>query len=166
MNKRKLDFRKATTKDIEVIEKIYAYARNYMRKNGNLTQWGDNQPLQETILSDIKNGNLFLVLNPNICAVFAFIIGSDKTYNLIEEGAWLNDEPYGVIHRVASDGSTSGIMEAVIDYCQMQINNIRIDTHSDNKTMQHILEKNGFIKCGRIYVEDGSPRIAYHKVSR
>ena len=27
--------------------------------------------------------------------------------------------------------------------------------------MQHVLEKNGFVPCGIIYVEDGSPRIAY-----
>ena len=30
--------------------------------------------------------------------------------------------------------------------------------------MQHILEKNGFVSCGTIYVADGSPRIAYQKV--
>jgi RimJ/RimL family protein N-acetyltransferase len=44
-----------------------------------------------------------------------------------------------------------------------QIPNIRIDTHRDNAIMQHLLEKNGFVKCGIIYVEDGSPRIAYQK---
>ena len=28
--------------------------------------------------------------------------------------------------------------------------------------MQKQIEKSGFKKCGTIYVEDGSPRIAYH----
>ena len=42
---------------------------------------------------------------------------------------------------------------------------LRADTHADNKIMQHLLEKNGFTKCGIIHVEDGTPRIAYQKMS-
>ena len=34
-----------------------------------------------------------------------------------------------------------------------------------NKIMQHLLEENGFTKCGIIHVEDGTPRIAYQKMS-
>jgi len=32
--------------------------------------------------------------------------------------------------------------------------------------MQHLLEKNGFVRCGRIFVANGSSRIAYHKVKK
>lgn len=35
--------------------------------------------------------------------------------------------------------------------------------HKDNKITRHLIEKNGFAKCGIIYVADGSPRIAYEK---
>ena len=42
---------------------------------------------------------------------------------------------------------------------------VRADTHADNKIMQHLLEENGFTKCGIIHVEDGTPRIAYQKMS-
>ena len=38
---------------------------------------------------------------------------------------------------------------------------MRGDTHEDNLPMQRVLEKNGFQRCGTIFVEDGSPRIAY-----
>lgn len=38
---------------------------------------------------------------------------------------------------------------------------IRIDTHADNKTMQHLIEADGFTRCGIIYIADGTPRIAY-----
>ena len=34
----------------------------------------------------------------------------------------------------------------------------------DNKIMQKVLLKNGFQETGIIYVEDGTPRIAYEKV--
>lgn len=42
-------------------------------------------------------------------------------------------------------------------------NSCAIDTHKDNKITRHLIEKNGFAKCGIIYVADGSPRIAYEK---
>ena len=29
--------------------------------------------------------------------------------------------------------------------------------------MQHLLEKNGFVRCGIIYVANGTPRIAYQR---
>ena len=42
--------------------------------------------------------------------------------------------------------------------------NLRIDTHEKNIPMQGCLAKNGFARCGIIYLEDGDPRIAYQKV--
>ena len=41
---------------------------------------------------------------------------------------------------------------------------LRCDTHADNATMQHTLEKNGYIRCGTIYLADGAPRIGYERV--
>ena len=40
---------------------------------------------------------------------------------------------------------------------------VRIDTHRDNETMLHLIEKNGFIRCGIIIVDDGTERIAFQK---
>lgn len=48
-----------------------------------------------------------------------------------------------------------------MEHCQ----SLRADTHADNKIMQHLLEKNGFARCGIIHVEDGTPRVAYQKLS-
>jgi RimJ/RimL family protein N-acetyltransferase len=55
-------------------------------------------------------------------------------------------------------------MEAVLEFCFSKTDNIRIDTHDDNKTMQHILLKNGFTYCGIIYLKNGDERLAYQKV--
>ena len=47
-----------------------------------------------------------------------------------------------------------------------QLNNaesIRIDTHRDNIPMQKMLNKNGFIYCGIIYLLDGKERFAFEK---
>ena len=41
--------------------------------------------------------------------------------------------------------------------------NIRIDTHRDNRIMQHVLEKFGFTYCGIIYLLSGDERLAFQK---
>ena len=47
-------------------------------------------------------------------------------------------------------------MKEVENLCKgNRVNNIKIDTHKDNISMQKLLEKNGFKYCGIIYLEDG-----------
>ena len=155
--------RKSMMEDLPRMEEIFAYAREQMKKNGNPNQWGDHKPARETLIEDIKSQiSYVLVEEDHIFGTFVFFKGEDPTYHVIEDGAWLNDEHYGVIHRVASDGTKKGMMGYVADYAKAQIDNVRIDTHHDNHIMQCAVEKQGFKRCGIIYLEDGNPRIAYH----
>lgn len=153
--------RKATPWDLPRIREIYEMARQFMRKNGNHSQWGKGDEPEALIEEDICQGNLYVLEEADIHAVFAFIIGEDPTYQEIEEGNWKSEEPYAAVHRVASDGTVQGVLGHVMDYCSAQVPHIRIDTHTDNKVMQHVLEKYGFVSCGIVHVPDGSPRIAY-----
>ncbi len=74
-------------------------------------------------------------------------------------------EIYGVVHRIASDGSEKGIGSFCIRWALEQCGHLRIDTHGDNTVMQGMLEKLGFTHCGTIYVyEDNDPRLAYEKI--
>lgn len=155
--------RQATVQDLDRILEIYASARQFMRENGNPTQWGENHPPRELLEADIAAGQLFVCTQGDrVQAVFAFILGGDPTYGYIEDGAWLDDAPYGAVHRIASSGEVPGMFARCIDYCAQSCSSIRIDTHADNKIMQRLCEKYGFVRCGTIYIEDGSPRIAYH----
>lgn len=160
-------FRGAVRGDLPQILKIYAHARAVMKASGNPTQWGDNFPPQELLEEDIDSNRLFLyVVNGQIEAVFAFILGADPTYAVIEDGQWLDDTlPYGTVHRLASAGKQKGVGKAVLDWSMEHCQSLRADTHADNKIMQHLLEKNGFARCGIIHVEDGTPRVAYQKLS-
>ena len=153
--------RKATLSDLPRIREIYEIARQFMRKNGNHLQWGKGDEPEALIEEDICQGNLYVLEEADIHAVFAFIIGEDPTYLEIEEGSWKSEEPYAAVHRVASDGTVQGVLGHVMDYCSAQVPHLRIDTHKDNKVMQHVLEKYGFVSCGIVHVRDGSPRIAY-----
>ncbi|MBF0714144.1 N-acetyltransferase [Gemella sp. GH3] len=154
--------RLAREEDIEKILKIYTIARCFMRKNNNRSQWVNNYPSKELLIEDISRNQLYVQCdNDDIYGVFAFIIGEDITYNFIE-GNWLNNDVYGTIHRTASDGTRKNVMRDCINFCKLQIDNLRIDTHKDNGLMQELILKNNFKYCGIIYVSDGSPRLAYH----
>ncbi len=154
--------RLANNTDIEILLDIYKKAREFMRANGNLTQWPDTYPNADVLRDDIKKGELFVFEeNGRVHGVFAFILGNDPTYDVIEDGAWLSDSAYGTIHRIASDGSIKGLFDQCISYCKQSINHLRIDTHQYNKTMQYVIKKNGFQYCGIIYTDNGSPRVAF-----
>lgn len=155
--------RKAIAADLPFLEELYENARKRMRESGNPNQWGNSHPLIENLIRDCENGNSYVVIESGrIIGAFAFIVGDDPTYKVIE-GKWLNDEKYGTIHRAAGSAEAKGVMNFITNYCKDIVPNIKIDTHADNKIMQHILEKQGFTKCGVIYAADGTPRIAYQK---
>ena len=158
-----LSVRPARTEDIPEILALYDAARARMRTLGNRSQWINGYPGAKDVLNDIQSGTGFVIEDGrSVCGVFAFLVGEDPTYRIIEDGAWPNARPYGTIHRIAGKENTHGIFQQCVRYCLTVISELRVDTHSDNALMRHVVEKNGFIRCGIIHLEDGSPRIAYH----
>ena len=166
-----LTIRKTEEKDLPRVMEIYAQARRRMHEGGNIHQWV-NRPYLSTVENDIRNGCGYVLADEDDVprAVFAFILGEDPTYTVIEDGAWLNDAPYGTIHRIARSENVKNVLEKVLSFCEEQVGNIRIDTHEDNAPMLHLLDKLGFERCGIIYVEDDmsdhSPRVAFQKEFR
>lgn len=159
-----MEIRKAVIDDLNEIMDIYAHARSYMAKTGNPNQWGNGYPSRALVSRDIEQGiSHVAVQDGRIEAVFVYFAGEDSVYRVIEDGSWLNDMPYGVIHRIASRGKVKGVGSFCMKWGFAQCGNLKMDTHDDNVVMQHVLEKNGFRRCGRIFLEDGSPRIAYQK---
>lgn len=156
--------RLATFSDLPRILEIYAEAREFMRQNGNPNQWWDYHPAESILREDIPKQQLFVCeAEGEIGGVFAYIPGTDPTYLRIDGGSWLNDEPYGVIHRIAVAVRGQGIAARCFDWALAQCPNLRIDTHRDNAPMQRALEKYGFQYCGIIHIFNGDERIAYHK---
>lgn len=164
-----MEIRKANFSDFENILNIYDIARQYMVKNGNPNQWAKNNwPPQDLVMKDIEDGKSYVCINDdNIVAVFYYDFGYkiEPTYNIIENGEWIGNDNYGVVHRIATDGTVKGVGSFCINYAYNQCKHLRIDTHEDNIPMQKLLEKNNFVKCGIIYVgENKSPRIAFEKI--
>ena len=161
-----MKIRLACLDDLDEILEIYDYAKKFMVETGNPTQWAGGYPQRELLEDDIANGGLYVVTDgENICGVFYFVIGPDPTYAIIENGAWHSEKNYGTIHRIAGNGA-GGIFGAALDFCRKQIDYLRIDTHEDNKVMQHVVTKHGFKPCGIIYTDDGTPRIAFDRLEQ
>ena len=161
-----MEVKRADMTDLSMIEEIYETARNFMRNTGNSSQWGDGYPKKELIISDIESGNLYTVSeNGSILAVFYFRIGEDPTYITIKDGAWKNDLPYGVIHRiaVAENAHGKGVSRFCFDFAFDMCGNVKIDTHEDNAPMKRALQKCGFEYCGIINLENGDSRIAFQR---
>ncbi|PTW02778.1 RimJ/RimL family protein N-acetyltransferase [Halanaerobium saccharolyticum] len=166
-----MNFVRAEIEEIPEIMKIIKAAQKYLKEQG-IDQWQNNYPNPETLKKDIEAGNSYIIKKEGkIIAVAAVIFGEDPTYNLIEEGSWLADGLYGVIHRaaVAPEYKGQGIISIIYRKtfkmgANLGADSIRIDTHQDNLAMRRAIEKAGFNYCGIIYTKDGSPRLAYEKL--
>lgn len=105
-------FRRATMADLQTMLKIYEHARKLMASNGNPTQWGDKFPREEVVRDDVESQRTVLLVDTvdgeeRVLAQFALCPGIDPTYVNID-GAWLDDDPYVTIHRIASSGLAKG----------------------------------------------------------
>ena len=159
----KTEIRKTTLQDVDTVLDVFAAAKRYMRANGNASQWGDEYPYRSIVTYDIACGSSYVMLeNGEIVGTFALFLGEDESYRVIEDGAWHLDQPYGTIHRLASNGKARGVSKACFDFCTAKVGYLRADTHADNRPMQRLLEAYGFRRCGVIHgAVDGGERIAY-----
>ena len=162
--------RPATEADIPAVLPVFEAAKAIMRADGNHDQWGaPGFPGDALLLRDIARGGGYVIsseaeggVEKSIVAYFALLPSPEPTYSHID-GAWLTDEPYGVIHRIASYPEVHGIFSAIIDFAAARYLHLRIDTHRDNRIMQHLIDAAGFTYCGIIWLEDGTERLAYER---
>ena len=166
-----MEIRKSKPEDLDRIMAIYARARDFMASTGNPKQWGTNKwPPRELVENDIAVQKSYVCIeNDEVEAVFYYDFGPhvEPCYDVIHEGRWSVDSPYGVVHRIASSGKCKGAGAFCITWAFEQSGHLRIDTHPDNHVMQKLLGKLGFSRCGIIYVkQDPDPRLAFEKISR
>lgn len=155
----------AKEEELSRILEIYDIAKAYMRESGNPNQWNGAYPDPELLREDIRKQRLYVIKKDGrIHGVFMLLLEEEPTYSFIEDGSWREGEtPYGTIHRLAGDGEVKGLFAKCVAFCEGKVKYLRADTHFDNHTMQHLLEKNGFERRGIIYLKNGDSRIAYQK---
>ena len=166
--------RKTTNDDIKNVMPIFEEARKTIAALG-IDQWQNGYPSEEVILADIERDQAYVCeLNGAVCGTFAMLSDGEPTYDRIYEGHWLTgdeSEDYVAIHRVAISVASrgSGLSGQIIAYATEFATNLgrkslRIDTHRGNVVMRRMLEKNGFLHCGTIFLESGDERVAYEKI--
>ncbi len=152
--------------DLPLIMDMIANSRAIMRANGNASQWGD-YPKPETILDDIAHHAHFIVEDNGIpVGSFTLLNTPEPTYDTIYDGSWMDDTtPYRTIHRLACAPGVHGIARQVFEWSEQQTASIRVDTHTDNHIMLHIIQKLGYTYCGIVHMTDGTPRNAFQKMT-
>lgn len=140
------------------------------RKQEGSTQWQDGYPNTAVIQQDIISNNAYVgVVGDTIIGYAAVIFEDDPSYGTIE-GAWLNTEPYVVIHRLAVSQTTvykgigTWMMQAIEDLVVNRgYHNIKVDTNYDNDAMRRVFDKLGYLYCGEVIMRTGI-RMAFQKV--
>ena len=156
-----MQVRLTTEADLERVMEIYHGAQAFMAAHGNPTQWRNVYPTPEIVQEDIALRRGYVCEeNGHLYAAFMLLEGEDPNYRRID-GAWLNDLPYQTLHRVASSGERKGMVDFIVQWALTRCDNLRGDTHADNLPMQRAFERNGFRRCGIVWMQDGTERIAY-----
>ncbi len=168
-----LNIKKTTKSDIDRIMIILGEARKSMGKLG-IDQWQYGYPTRDIVKEDVAVGMSYVVReegDDEIYATFCIKEGGEPTYANIYEGVWMTKGDYVAIHRIAvcdakrGTGMSDKILEFIIDECKKKgIYSIKVDTHRGNIPMLKFVERNGFVRCGIIYLADGEERIAFEKV--
>ena len=165
--------RKSCAADLPSLMPIFEEARGTIAALG-IDQWQNGYPSEQVVLADIEKGRSYLSeFDGKICGTFAMIDDGEPTYDKIYDGEWLTGESdsYIAIHRVAISVASrgSGLSGKIIAYAEefakgLGRKSLRIDTHRGNVVMRRRLEKNGFVFCGVIYLENGDERVAYERI--
>ena len=133
------------------LEEIMEFISNvvYQMQSEGLDHWGDDYPNRTVFLNDIKNQNLYLMVeNDEIIAVIAITDDLEPQYSEID---WEDSKGKVLeVHRLAVHPrwQRKGVARALMDYAErfaMENNftSIRLDTYSENLIALNFYEKRG-----------------------
>lgn len=164
-----MEIRLAHPNEVTAIMGLIEDARAFLADSGS-NQWqGENgYPDATDIIEDIMQAQAWVgLLDGQVVAYAAVIDGHDEAYDAIYDGKWQHDNyRYIAFHRIAVAASHRGqqvtqtFLQGLIEWHKGP--DFRCDTHEKNVIMQHILEKLGFVYCGKVPI-DGE-RLAYQKI--
>lgn len=164
-----MKLRTATIDDVPEIWNIIQFAIAQRKADGS-DQWQYGYPNEQSILADINNQHGYVIEENGIILLYAAIIfGIDEAYNEIE-GAWLNDNDYVVLHRLAiaeiakGRGIAMHLFKEVETLAQSKnVYNIRVDTNYDNIPMLKLMDRLHYIYCAEVQMGGGT-REAFQKI--
>ncbi|MDG3132247.1 GNAT family N-acetyltransferase [Streptococcus suis] len=162
-----MEIRLAHPNEIKAIEKLFKDARSFLASL-EIDQWQGEYPNERNIFDDILSGQGYVgLLDGKVVAYTAVHRGQEEEYEAIYDGNWRHNHPvYTTFHRIAVSQEVRGqriaqtFLQGLIE--GQKGPDFRCDTHQQNKIMQHILTKLGYVYCGKVPI-DGE-RLAYQKI--
>lgn len=153
------NIRPAEEKEIPQLVEIFTKAKEYMRSQGNMEQWSGEYPGEEVLKEDIAKGWSMVIEHcGQIVGTFCMMTTPEPTYATLPISG-----PYVTLHRIASDGRISGIVDAAVGYAMASGRTVMIDTHPDNRAMLKSIRRCKMTPIGKITLPDGTPRLAFKK---
>jgi ribosomal protein S18 acetylase RimI-like enzyme len=146
--------RRATREDLNEVMRCIRRVVPLMRESGNL-QWDNDYPSISVFKSDIENGLLWVAQIGQCVAGFAAIT-TDQSPEYADVG-WDITESAIVVHRLAVDPDFRGcgvaaalMLQAEIVGMEKGIQVVRVDTNSQNRATQKLLQKLEYVCAGEI----------------
>lgn len=163
----KLGLSLATIEQAQLCFDLLSSGREYQRQCG-FVQWEDGYPQIETVQNDILNQKGYIFTVDGAVAGYISIGYSDEPAYQEIDGAFRAQDEYAVFHRITlgkefrAKGLAREIIALAENHAKASVSYVRIDTHKDNEIMRKILQRCGYVYCGKVYLR-GSERKAYDK---
>lgn len=154
--------------EAEACYAVLEAGREFQKRQG-FEQWTKTYPTLEIVKDDIRRGRGFVFRQDGAIAGYMCIdFDGEPAYAHIQ-GQWHTREPYAVVHRMAfaaafcGRGLSAEAFALIERLCLSRgVHSIRMDTDFPNLRMQHILERQGFVRRGVIDFQGGT-KLAYDK---
>jgi len=152
--------RLATRDDLEKIQAIFESGRGYLAAQG-LPQWQNGYgPTGPDAALEIEADRGYVLLVGGVVSGYASLIPGPDGSPPLTEGEWdTSHSRYAALHRVALDRAVRGrglaavFMREIIQRARdLGYQDIRIDTHPENKIMQRVILKVGFTYRGIMHL--------------
>lgn len=158
--------RRAQADEADACYRCIEDARAYHSSLG-FVQWGPDYPTLADIEADIASGTGYAFASGDELLGYCCVVFGDEPAYAEIDGAWLTDSPYAVVHRMAFAAASRGrgmahdAFDLIKGLCEERgVRAIRVDTQAENKVMQRVFAREGFVGCGTI-VYNGGPKLAY-----
>ena len=156
-----MGIRLAKENELSQVMAIFEQAKVIL-KNDGIDQWQNGYPNMEVVLDDYAKKQLYVYVEDETAQsdtdtdskVIATCVVSPEEKGVYEtslNGEWSVDGKYAAVHRVAvsTEAKRRGYAQEIMRFAyekakEQGCKSVRVDTHSDNKRMQRVLEKTGY----------------------
>jgi len=155
-----LEYRKATTDELDAVFQVFRDAIAEMDRNG-IPQWDEKYPDREILAEDISKDELVVgTIGDEIACVFVLNSECDEEY---ENGAWqYPDSSFGVIHRLCVNpkfqnrGVGAETMKHIEEEMKSEgVESVRFDAFTLNPFALRLYDKLGYKKVGYVDFRKG-----------